>query len=71
VSFPEAWEIGVVLAIALLTLVPVFLFWKVFTRVGLSPWLSLLLFIPYVGALAALAVLAFARWPSVNATPEP
>ncbi|MBC9784996.1 hypothetical protein H1S01_10795 [Heliobacterium chlorum] len=40
-------------------------FWKIFDRVGLSPWLSLLMVIPVVNIIT-LFYLAFTEWPSMN-----
>jgi hypothetical protein len=42
--------------------------WKIFQRVGLSPALSLLIFIPALGWWIVGAVLAFSRWPAFDAT---
>jgi hypothetical protein len=42
--------------------------WKIFQRVGLSPALSLLIFIPALGWWIAGAVLAFSRWPAFDTT---
>ena len=48
------WFIGTILVI-----IP---FWRICARVGLSPWLSLLLFIPLVNIIFVYYV-AFAEWP--------
>lgn len=45
----------------------VFPFWRIFRRAGFAGALSLLMFIPVVN-IAMLFFLAFARWPSVDAT---
>jgi|HubBroStandDraft_2_1064218.scaffolds.fasta_scaffold387983_2 hypothetical protein len=37
-------------------------YWQIFKKAGFSPWLSLLIVIPFVN-LCALYYLAFARWP--------
>jgi hypothetical protein len=40
--------------------------WRIFRRTGLAaPW-SLLVFVPAVGPLAAVAVLAFVPWPALS-----
>lgn len=45
-------------------LILVYPLWRIFGRVGLSPYFSLLIFVPLIGGLAVLAVLAFADWPA-------
>jgi hypothetical protein len=37
-------------------------YWHIFKKAGFSPWLSLLIVIPFVGFFA-IYYLAFARWP--------
>jgi hypothetical protein len=54
-------SITVTLAFSLLLLYP---FWRIYRRVGLNPWYSLLVFLPYVGLPAAAAILAFQTWPN-------
>jgi hypothetical protein len=49
-----------VILAAVLLLLPA---WRIFGRAGYRPALSLIVLIPFVGALAALAVLAFGDWP--------
>jgi len=49
------WPIAVIIAI-----IP---FWRICDRVGLSPWLSLLLLIPLANIIFIYYV-AFAEWPS-------
>ncbi len=44
--------------------------WFAFKKAGLSPWLSLLTFVPIIGFLLPLYVLAFARWRVVPMAPE-
>ena len=53
--FHAFWFIGTILVI-----IP---FWRICERAGLSPWLSLLLFIPLVNVIFVYYV-AFAEWPS-------
>ncbi len=43
---------------------PVFPIWHILKRLGLSPALALLYFLP-IGGLIALWVLAYARWPAL------
>ena len=54
-GFHAFWLIGTILVI-----IP---FWRLCARVGLSPWLSLLLFIPLANIIFVY-YLAFAEWPS-------
>lgn len=49
------------------TAIPVWFFWKIFERAGLPTGYAFLVLIPSVGFLIALAVLAFSRWPSIDA----
>ncbi len=49
------WLIGAIIAI-----IP---FWRICDRVGLSPWLSLLLFVPLANIIFVYYV-AFAEWPA-------
>ena len=53
-GFHGLWLIGIIIAI-----IP---FWKICDRVGLSPWLSLLLLIPLANIIVVYYV-AFAEWP--------
>jgi hypothetical protein len=57
-GFPGFWAFGWVAAA--IAIIP---FWKICMRVGLSPWLSLLLVIPLVGWVFVY-YLAFADWPA-------
>lgn len=41
----------------------VFLFWRIFTKAGLSGPLALLVLVPGVGWIIALCILAFSEWP--------
>jgi hypothetical protein len=54
-AFHGLWLIGIIIAI-----IP---FWKICDRVGLSPWLSLLLLIPLANIIFVYYV-AFAEWPA-------
>jgi hypothetical protein len=53
----------VMLLITLLTVIPL---WRVFSRAGLSPALSLLVIVPILGWPIAGLILAFSKWPSVQ-----
>ncbi len=56
-EFPGFWGFGWIAAI--IAVVP---FWKICTRLGHSPWLSLLVIVPLAN-LIFLYWLAFAQWP--------
>jgi hypothetical protein len=47
----------------LIVLVP---FWRILGRAGFPPALSLLLFIPLLGWLGIVGLLAFGDWPSLR-----
>jgi len=47
----------------LILIIPV---WKIFGKAGLHPALSLLMFIPVIGTLIVLLILAFADWQPVR-----
>jgi hypothetical protein len=51
------------LIIAIIGVVP---FWKICERIGLSPWLSLLILVPLVN-LIFIYFIAFSEWPSQKA----
>ena len=46
----------------------VWLFWRILTKAGYSPWLSLLNLVPF-GALILILILAFGQWPSQTPAP--
>ncbi|MFQ5938988.1 MAG: hypothetical protein ACE5KL_02825 [Alphaproteobacteria bacterium] len=50
----------------ILGFVLVYPLWRIFSRTGLTPALSLLIFVPFVGGLIVLAVLAFTSWPATE-----
>lgn len=56
------------LALLLLMLLPLLLFWRVFEKAGLPPIAALLCLVPGVGFLLTLALLAFTRWPLESST---
>ncbi len=45
----------------------IFLFWRIFTKAGMSGWLSLIVLFPGFGHLIVLCILAFADWKVVPA----
>jgi hypothetical protein len=49
--------------LVVIALVPL---WKIFGKTGMSPWLSLLVFIPGLGGLICVLILAFGRWPALD-----
>lgn len=57
------WNLLSSVLVSLLLVIPL---WRVFGRTGLHPALSLLVFIPVLGFLIVLGVLAFSRWPNVE-----
>lgn len=58
-------ELLIVLVVfVLLWLVPVLLFWRIFTKAGYEGALALLLLVPGVGYLAVACILAFGEWPA-------
>lgn len=50
------------LVIAIIGVLVVLPFWKIFTKAGFSGWLSIFIPIPLIG-IFALFYLAFAEWP--------
>jgi uncharacterized membrane protein YhaH (DUF805 family) len=54
------------LLLALLLVIPT---WRVCARAGFSGALSLLHFVPVVGSLVVMAILAFSDWPAGEARP--
>jgi hypothetical protein len=55
------------LIIAVVAVIP---FWRLCTRVGFSPWLSLLILVPLVN-LGFVYYLAFSEWPLPKPTAAP
>jgi len=49
-------------------LIVIFPCWKIFQRVGLHPAFSLFIFVPGLGWWIAAAVLAFSKWPAIDAS---
>jgi hypothetical protein len=41
--------------------------WKIFKQAGMSPAWSLFVFVPGLGFLIIYVILAFARWPTLEA----
>lgn len=57
--------LGFVLVVLLV--VPI---WKIFSKAGLNPLLSLLLFVPLAGVFIVTLLLAFMKWPAVERQTE-
>ncbi len=55
------------LLLSLLLVVPT---WRICARAGFSGALSLLHFVPVVGSLVVMAILAFSDWPAGEADPQ-
>ena len=45
--------------------------WRIFKQTGMAPAWSLLLFIPTLGFLVVIAILAFGRWPAIDGPERP
>ena len=58
-----AQELLGAIVIGFVLVIPV---WVIYRKSGLSPWLSLILFIPVIGIFATYMILAFSNWPSVE-----
>ena len=56
-------EVPVLLLYLLVSILPLLLFWRIFTKAGFPGALSLLLLIPGFGLLVESLVLAVADWP--------
>jgi len=59
------FALGYHLVAALIVIYPS---WKIFERVGLNPALSLFIFLPGLGWWIAGAILAFSKWPRLDAS---
>lgn len=62
----NAFELPVLILYLLISVLPLLLFWRIFSRAGLPGALALLLLFPGVGLLAASLVLAVADWPALR-----
>jgi hypothetical protein len=40
--------------------------WRILRRAGLSPWWSLLSFVPMIGTILILWIIAYRKWPNRN-----
>jgi hypothetical protein len=59
--------LAIILVLIAFMAVPIWLLWRIFGRAGLSKGFAFLVLIPYAGPFIALAILAFSRWPSIEA----
>lgn len=50
------------LVVAVIVAFVIFLFWRIFTKAGMSGALAFLLLIPGIGSLIVLCILAFGQW---------
>ena len=60
-------EILTTLLYGLLIVWPV---WRIHLRAGLNPLFALLLFVPFIGWFAVLAILGLSRWPATEGAIE-
>ena len=65
---PFAANLVLGLAFGLMLIAPA---WRIFRRAGLAATWSLLVFVPAVGPVAAVVVLAFVPWPAIRRRPQP
>lgn len=65
---PRIGSLGLAEAVVLLLLyvLPLYLFWRVFGKAGMTPAVALVCLVPGVGYLLSLLILAFGRWPAVH-----
>ncbi len=49
-----------------LGLILIFPLWKIHSKAGKDPVLSLFIFLPYLGILIVSLILAFSRWPATE-----
>lgn len=59
-------ELSVLLLFFAVSLLPLFLFWRIFSKAGFPGALSLLLLMPGFGLLVASIILATAEWPALR-----
>lgn len=64
--FHQGWGLPW-LVLAVLAVIP---FWRICTRVGFSPWLSLLIVVPLANIIFVY-VLAFSEWPLHRSSAAP
>lgn len=52
---------------ALVVIIPL---WKIHEKAGFNPYLSLIVFVPWLGLVFSPLILAFAPWPTLNKTKD-
>jgi len=60
-------EFAIILVLLAFMAIPIWLLWRIFGRAGLPKGFAFFVLLPYVGPFIALAILAFSRWPSIDA----
>ena len=69
-DFLQPWHLLVLMVlfipVAFIAVVP---YWQIFKKAGLSPALSLLMLVPFVG-ITVLFVVAFSDWPALRRPPQ-
>ena len=63
----QASSLVVGLLVTILALIPL---WRVFSRAGLAPALSLLVLVPILGWAIVAVILAVSDWPALHRTPS-
>lgn len=59
-------ELLVLMLFLVISIIPLILFWRIFSKAGFPGALALLLLLPGVGLVAACLVLAVAEWPALR-----
>jgi hypothetical protein len=68
-DFGAAEVLLIALVIIILSVVKIIPYWRIFSRAGFSPWLSIFIILPIVD-LILLYYLGFAEWPSLKGKGE-
>ncbi|MBC9786723.1 hypothetical protein H1S01_19980 [Heliobacterium chlorum] len=64
-DFLAVSTIGSAIFAIIMAIVSIVAFWKIFSKAGFSPWMSLLMLVPVINFIAFL-YLAFADWPALK-----
>ncbi len=64
-------EIGPGLGMLLFDVLALWPLIRIFRRVGRSPYLALLVFVPVIGLVLVILALGFGRWPRLPPLPKP
>lgn len=72
IALPFLGGIGLpeLISLVLFAVVPIWLLWKVFARVGMPGAYALLILVPGLGWVIALWLLAFGKWPALETMPS-